>query len=204
MNKKLLVLAIVPVLVVMSGALAFSAFSGSITTNVNASAGYLSWEQSITSTYTYEHNTAVTNNSAKVPSVSTPKTGPNMTSMDLTVSNLAPGNWIVFNITVTNTGSVGLELSGSTIATQELNATGVNTPTNGLTNSSVSTHDFVYGSALSGTGYEYAVTEVPSGSVDNGGTVTYQIFLGLGSTSGNIYQESTFTLNVGITVTSDP
>lgn len=204
MNKKLLVLAIVPVLVVMSGALAFSAFSGSITTNVNASAGYLSWEQSITSTYTYEHNTAVTNNSANVPSVSTPKTGPNMTSMDLTVSNLAPGNWIVFNITVTNTGSVGLELSGSTIATQELNATGVNTPTNGLTNSTVSTDDFVYGSALSGTGYEYAVTEVPSGSVDNGGTVTYQIFLGLGSTSGNIYQESTFTLNVGITVTSDP
>ena len=204
MNKKLLVLAIVPVLVVMSGALAFSAFSGSITTNVNASAGYLSWEQSITSTYTYEHNTAVTNNSANVPSVSTPKTGANMTSMDLTVSNLAPGNWIVFNITVTNTGSVGLELSGSTIATQELNATGVNTPTNGLTNSTVSTDDFVYGSALSGTGYEYAVTEVPSGSVDNGGTVTYQIFLGLGSTSGNIYQESTFTLNVGITVTSDP
>ena len=204
MNKKLLVLAIVPVLVVMSGALAFSAFSGSITTNVNASAGYLSWEQSITSTYTYEHNTAVTNNSANVPSVSTPKTGPNMTSMDLTVSNLAPGNWIVFNITVTNTGSVGLELSGSTIATQELNATGVNTQTNGLTNSTVSTGDFVYGSALSGTGYEYAVTEVPSGSVDNGGTVTYQIFLGLGSTSGNIYQESTFTLNVGITVTSDP
>ena len=204
MNKKLLVLAIVPVLVVMSGALAFSAFSGSITTNVNASAGYLSWEQSITSTYTYEHNTAVTNNSANVPSVSTPKTGANMTSMDLTVSNLAPGNWIVFNITVTNTGSVGLELSGSTIATQELNATGVNTPTNGLTNSTASTDDFVYGSALSGTGYEYAVTEVPSGSVDNGGTVTYQIFLGLGSTSGNIYQESTFTLNVGITVTSDP
>ena len=198
-------MVMVPVLVVMSGALAFSAFSGTATTNVSATAGYLSWEQSITSTYTYEHNTAVANNSASVPHVSTPKTGPNDTDMMLTVSNLAPGNWIVFNITVMNTGSVGLELSGATITTMELNATGVNTNLNGLVNSTASSSStFTYGSALSGTGYIYYVTEVPSGSIDNGGSTMYHIFLGLGSGSGNNYQESSFTLNVGITVTSDP
>ena len=208
-------MVMVPVLVVMSGALAFSAFSGTATTNVSATAGYLSWEQSITSTYTYEHNTAVANNSASVPQVSTAKTGPNVTDMQLSVSNLAPGNWIVFNITVKNTGSVGLMLSGATITTMELNATGVNTPTNGLVNYSVSKSDFVYGKALNpstpssptsaiGVGYYFAVTEVPSGSIDNGGSTMYQIFLGLGSNSGNAYQESSFMLNVGITVTSDP
>ncbi len=205
-------MVMVPVLVVMSGALAFSAFSGTATTNVSATAGYLSWEQSISSTYTYEHNTLVKNNSKTVGTVTTPKTGANDTDMKLTVSNLAPGNWIVFNITVKNTGSVGLMLSGAKITTKELNATGVNTPTNGLVNYSVSMSDFVYGKALSpstpsstpGVGYYYAVTEVPSGSIDNGGSTMYQIFLGLGSNSGNAYQESSFMLNVGITVTSDP
>ena len=198
-------MVMVPVLVVMSGALAFSAFSGTATTNVSATAGYLSWEQSITSTYTYQHNTKVTNNSASVPSVSTSKAGPNVTDMQLTVSNLAPGNWIVFNITVMNTGSVGLELSGATITTMELNATGVNTNLNGLVNSTASSSStFTYGSALSGTGYIYYVTEVPSGSINHGGSTMYQIFLGLGSGSGNTYQESSFTLNVGIIVTSDP
>ena len=201
-------MVMVPVLVVMSGALAFSAFSGTATTNVQATAGYLSWEQSITGTYTYQHNTAVKNNSASAPNVVTPKTGPNDTNMMLTVSNLAPGNWIVFNITVMNTGSVGLMLSGASITTMELNATGVNTPTNTLVNASVAATDlpstFMYGNSLYGTGYYYGVTEVPSGSIDNGGSVTYQIFLGLGSSSGNAYQESSFMLNVGVSVTSDP
>lgn len=201
-------MVMVPVLVVMSGALAFSAFSGTATTNVQATAGYLSWEQSITGTYTYQHNTAVKNNSASAPHVFTPKTGPNDTNMMLTVSNLAPGNWIVFNITVMNTGSVGLMLSGASITTMELNATGVNTPTNTLLNTSVAAtglpSTFMYGNSLSGTGYYYGVTEVPSGSIDNGGSVTYQIFLGLGSSSGNAYQESSFMLNVGVSVTSDP
>ena len=205
-------MVMVPVLVVMSGALAFSAFSGTATTNVSATAGYLSWEQSVTSTYTYQHNTVVTNNSKTVATVTTPKSGPNVTDMKLSVSNLAPGNWIVFNITVTNTGSVGLMLSGATTTTMELNATGVNAPANGLVNDSVSMSDFMYGmpllpsstSSAGGVGYYYAVTEMPSGSIDNGGSTMYQIFLGLGSGSGNAYQESSFTLNVGITVTSDP
>jgi hypothetical protein len=59
-------------------------------------------------------------------------------------------------------------------------------------------------SSPGGIGYYYAVTEAHSGSIDHGDSVTYQIFLGLGSNSGNAYQESSFMLNVGITVTSDP
>lgn len=195
MDRKILVMVMVPVLVVMSGALAFSAFTGTATTNVSASAGYLSWEQTVTSTYTYEHNTAVTNNSMSAQSVSTPMSGPNVTTMSLTASNLAPGNWIVFNITVMNTGSVGLELSSASIKTTE---------TSGLVNASTVASSFAYGQELSGTGYMYCVTEVPSGSIDNGGTTAYQIFLGLGSGSSNMYQESSFTLSVGVTVTSDP
>ena len=196
-------MVMVPVLVVMSGALAFSAFSGTATTNVSATAGYLSWEQTISSNYTYHNNTKVTSSYPSM-GVSTHKTGPNATDMEISVNNLAPGNWVEFNVTITNTGSVGLMLSGATITTTELNGTTMQRDSTALTNDTMASTSFMYGQALGGTGYLYNVTEVPSGSIDNGGTATYQIFLGLGSDSGNAYQESMFTLNVGIIVTSDP
>lgn len=186
-------MVIVPVMVVMSGALAFSAFTGTITTNVNADAGYLLWEQSVTSTYTYEHNTMVQNSSTSMGA-----TNQTMAStVTLSVSNLAPGNWVVFNITVTNNGSVGFILGVGTITTTE---------TAGLTNNSTSSSTFVFGSALGGYGYYYAVNEI-SGfgtSIDVGSTATYQVFVGLGALSGNAYEESSFTVSIPITVTSDP
>ena len=60
---------------------------------------------------------------------------------------------------------------------------GVNAPANGLVNDSVSMSDFMYGmpllpsstSSAGGVGYYYAVTEMPSGSIDNGGSTMYQI-----------------------------
>lgn len=187
-------MVMVPVLVVMSGALAFSAFSGTITTNVNASAGYLSWSQQVTSNYTYENNTAV--GSTFLPTAaSTLPSGPNATEQGITVTNLAPGNWVEFNITITNTGSVGLMLKNVTISPSGAD---------GLTNGTTAVSNFAYGMALGGTGYLYNVSAVPSGSIDNGGTFSYHIFLGLGSNSGNGYQESTFAVTITIGVVSDP
>lgn len=199
MNKKLLVMALVPVLVVMSGALAFSAFSGTATTNVSASAGYLAWTQTETSNYTYQSNTMVGTTFAAGAHVSTPTTGPNVTAESISVSDLAPGNWVEFNLTITNTGTVGLMLHGVTIPTAETPA--------GLTNTSVSSTDFTYGSALkdtSASGYLYNVSSIPSVSIDPGSSVTYHIYLGLNEPAGNSYQGSTFTLGVHIDVISDP
>lgn len=199
MNKKLLVLALVPVLVVMSGALAFSAFSGSITTNVNASAGYLSWNQTETSNYTYMHNTDVTTNFSAGSVVKTSTSGQNATVQYVGVSNLAPGNWVELNFTVENTGSVGLMLTS-------VSATG----SGGYTNTSVSSSDFTYGAALnvsseSDVAFLYNVSSsIPTGSIDSGNSVTYHIYLGMNEYAGNTYQESTFALAVHITVTSDP
>ncbi|MFG1449895.1 MAG: hypothetical protein AAE983_04565 [Thermoplasmataceae archaeon] len=189
----------VPVLVVMSGALAFSAFTGNITTNVNATAGYIGWSENVTGTYSYMHNTNLTNT---FTNVSTPSYSEDSTIMNLGVSNLAPGNWIVFNITIKNTGSVGLELS--TPSTM-VNSSGV-TPSDAhiMTSQTTSSSNFSYGSSLAGMGYEYYVTSPSTGSLDHGQSTSFQVFIGLGSGSGNNYQKSTTELNIKITATSDP
>ncbi len=207
MNKKLLVLAIVPVLVVMSGALAFSAFSGSITTDVNASAGYISFNQHA---YLYNYtqdNTQMTVNGVQLTAgpmssdfspmslgwAGLDSQSGNTTTQTVTLGNMAPGNWATFEFTVTNNGSVGFMLSSAT-------ATG--TITSGLSDTSASSWSS-FTSDMTGTGYVYMVSSIPSGSIDNGGTASYFVVVGLASGSGNSYQESSFSLSVVITVTSD-
>jgi hypothetical protein len=197
-SKKVLVLAIVPVLVVMSGALAFSAFTGTISTTVDSSAGYLLWEQGVSSSYIYEQNTPVTT----LSDVSVGATNITMaSSVTITISdNFAPGNWAVYNITVTNNGSVGFVLGVGTIVTAGPNGL------LGLTNSSVPYGTFVFGSALTGTGFEYAVSLADGfgSSISPGHSTTYSVYVGLGGSSGNSYEESTFSVTFPITVTSDP
>lgn len=189
----MLVIALVPVLVVMSGALAFSAFTGNITTNVNASAGYIGWSENVTGTYVHMDNTAV---KTTYKNVSTPSFSEDSTTMNLGVTNLAPGNWVVFNITVTNTGSVGLELSGATVTST--------TTSSGLSSMATGSGSFSYGMNLSGNGYLYNVTEMASGSLDHGQSTHFQIFIGLGDGSQNTYQDSSTSLTVTITASSDP
>lgn len=193
MDKKILVMVMVPVLVVMSGALAFSAFTGNITTNVNATAGFIGWQENVTGTYVHMDNTAV---KLTYTNGSTPSYSQTISTVSLGVTNLAPGNWAVFNITVTNTGSVGIELSGATTTTT--------TTPNTLSASSVTSTSFVWGQNLSGNGYEYYVNEMASGSLDHGSSTSFQVFVGLGDGSQNAYQSSSMTLDITITVTSDP
>jgi hypothetical protein len=191
-------MVMVPVLVVISGALAFSAFSGTATTNVSATAGYLSWDQSITSTYTFEHNTAVSNNSSNVGTVHTPTSGKNATNMILSVSNLAPGNWVVFNITIKNTGSVGFILTQYSPSVIFPSSPAIGLAVNG------EFANFSYGHPISGHYLKINVTEVQSGSIDPGQSASYQVFIGLGQSTGNAYQGSSVTLRIPIIVTSDP
>lgn len=186
-------MVMVPVLVVMSGALAFSAFTGNITTNVNATAGYIGWSENVTGTYVHMDNTMV---KTTYTNVSTPSFSEDSTTMSLGVSNLAPGNWVVFNITVTNTGSVGLELSKAMVSST--------TSSSGLSSTSTGSSSFEYGHNLSGNGYLYYVNEMASGSLDHGQTTSFQVFIGLGSGSGNSYQDSSTELTITIQASSDP
>ena len=79
-------------------------------------------------------------------------------------------------------------------------------------NESVSSSYFTYGKELNNgyNGYEYAVSGLPSGSVDVGSSVTFHVFIGLDNAAGfgqyeqNNLEGSHFTLGVDITVSSDP
>lgn len=192
-------MVMVPVLVVMSGALAFSAFTGNITTNVNASAGYIGWSENVTGIYSYMDNTHV---STTFKNVSTPSFSEDSTIMSLSVTNLAPGNWVLFNITIKNTGSVGLELSTPNTM---VNMSGVSSPNGSTTTTpTTSSSNFTFGSSLAGMGYEYYVTSPYTGSLDHGSSTSFQVYIGLGSGSGNAYQKSTTELTITMTATSDP
>ena len=210
MNKKLFALAIVPVLVVMSGALAFSAFSGTITTNVDASAGYISFNQQA---MLYNYSASNTVMSVDGMTLSIPESSStavmmplgwagldslnsNTTTQTVTLGNMAPGNWATFEFTVTNNGSVGFELSSvsptTTVSPSDLDLAAISANTWSS-----------FSADMGGTGYVYMVTSIPSGSIDNGGTASYYVVIGLANGSGNTYQESSLSLSIAVTVTSD-
>ena len=60
MNKKILVLMVVPILVAMGGTFAFSAFSGSSSIAVNGTAGHLDWQNNVHLVGTNANNTVIT------------------------------------------------------------------------------------------------------------------------------------------------
>ena len=129
MNKKVIALLIVPVLLTMSGALAFSAFTGSVSTNVSATAGSISLSQTGEFFAGYVSNTNVTvsgglgSNTGSVvitganlgtetsdaPTLATvPYSGYSLNVIYyVNVTNLAPGNWVAVHLTITNGGTVG-------------------------------------------------------------------------------------------------
>jgi len=200
-------LVIVPLMVVMSGSFAYSAFTGSVETSVHASAGYLAWEQTVTSNYIYQKYQKIVcnyeNNNEYGQSGGKTKSGPSATSQNLTVSNLGPGNWVEFNVTVDNTGTEGFILSGYTVFTSVENS---GDSYHNLQCGYQQYNNYICGKPLKGNEYSYSVCGIPSGSVSPGHNTTYHVYVGLGENCGYQYlsQKSTFTLDVSITVVADP
>lgn len=127
MNKKFIALMIVPIMLTLSGAMAFSAFNGSITTNINANAGKLTYAIGSEVVDWYSNNTNISvsggagTDTSTVFLLSTKATGDTLLSPVpvsggsnvpftywINVSNLAPGNWVHIELTLTNNGTVGL------------------------------------------------------------------------------------------------
>lgn len=220
MNKKLFVMVMVPVLVVMSGALAFSAFTGSITTNVSAMSGDLNINQQAFIAQWNSTNTQLGVGATNVTGIETGQMAlatdhPYMTSpwtmtslgwagahfgrkitQSVNVSNLAPGNFVVFKFQVTNNGSVGIILNS-------VSATG-----SGV--SSASSYQSFLGAmsqSSSATGlYVYANLTTPSGtSIDVGGSAYYTVYVGLAGGSINTDMSATLPgITVTATIMSDP
>lgn len=115
-----------PILVVMGGALAFSAFSGTITTNIDAKAATLSFTQTLYFNGTNAMNgplTAYTDQGLSQISLTsaTPNqtlssvaglTGQNV-EITLSVSNFSPAVWAKFVVGITNTGTAAVALNTS-------------------------------------------------------------------------------------------
>ncbi len=128
MNKKLAVLLVVPLLVSLGGAFAFSAFSGSSSVTINNTAGHLTWENQATLTATNANNTPLT---MQGPNGNIYEIGTGMEHFHasgmynlgfgaqyyttatsgreyvINVTNFAPGEFIQLTDVITNNGTVG-------------------------------------------------------------------------------------------------
>ncbi len=136
MNKKVIAMILVPIMLTMSGALAFSAFTGSVNTGVSANSGTITANIGSEISGAYVRNTVLTvsggndgsaggTTTATIAYVNgevstTYSTGSGLATVPVTgsgsqyviyylnVSNLAPGNWVKIEFTLQNEGSVGV------------------------------------------------------------------------------------------------
>lgn len=138
-------MAMVPILAVMSGALAYSAFSGTVTTTLDASSASVSFTQTVYFNGTNAMNTPlILSSSANSAGTSVLSTTPNETvgsvvgqtgqdvSFTVSAAHFVPSTWVKFVVGIQNTGSAALDLNtsgnsftlGSTPAAYVWNGTG--------------------------------------------------------------------------------
>lgn len=222
-NRKLIAAALVPILLVTSGALAFSAFSGTINTNVTAAAGTMAFNQDVISVVGNDNNTNFS--IAGIPSMAyvpletgipvgwagEVTTGQSVYTLSQTInaSGLAPGDWFYLAITVTNNGTVGFKV-GTPTASADQTLPGIGTFGNVTINPLVSAFSLSpqqFNTSLQGmSGYVVQlVNQTTFGvSLDQGGYTLFYVAVGLGGMSGNAWQESSMHLSLTYSVTSDP
>ncbi len=229
MNKKLAVLLVVPLLVSLGGAFAFSAFSGNSSVTINNTAGHLTWENRATLEKTNATNTPLTimgpnGHMYKIgagdhfhPSewygyglgkqyYSTATSGREYV---INVTNFAPGEYIQLGDVITNNGTVGFIVT--TPSTLSIAAVSSSNSTYNANGSSIAATNIVQctnfmSDLQTSTGWIYDVTEY-SGfgvSLSPGGTAIMMIQIGLGNNSPNYYQGSDISLVINLNVVSDP
>ena len=177
MNKKMFALLVVPVFLIASGALAYSAFSGNALTNVSAKAGSLTFDESGELAGFYAHNTNMTlvtgygSHSVTIPINESTSTGLELgtvpyngyTSVALVyyvnLTNLAPGNWVNLTLTIANGGTVGFIVGTPSVGTALFSPSSASSSSQGLNLTDLTGHANLFSGPLSGvhgTGYLYA------------------------------------------------
>lgn len=248
-------LLVVPVFLIASGALAYSAFSGVAATNIAASAGDITANEYAELVTGYSSNTVIyvsggyglntntatlTSSTESSPSgetnlatVPTTDTGAQNFVYYVNVSNLAPGNWVKLHFSLSNKGSVGLIFGKPYIGSVTFSKSGLNL--SNVTGSLEHKDIFTSGNPLSGVSglsgignYTFATSDssVTSGagtlthpgyafafgptvsdfgvSLTNGGEADYSFYVGLSAGAGNGYQESSISIPIIVSITSDP
>ncbi len=219
MNKKILALAMVPLLIGLSGAVAFSQFTGSDNKVINATAGTLQFTESaeITSVAMDPSSMlSVAGPSATYGAGGTPfsggamdlgsmvsSSGTNTMTYTISASGLAPGDWFAVQFTLANTGSVPF------LATVPGGGATVSVNPNSLSSQAAALTQFPSGSDATGSTWLYldnTATAFGSGLFmpTSGGSsvVTFNVYIGLGNNAGNSYEGSTFTYSLTITVST--
>ena len=226
MNKKILALAMIPLLIGLSGAMAFSQFTGTDSKVITATAGTFSMTEgaSVSSFYASSgsmmtvsgpvensQSSVVTwtpSSSTNTLGMSTLAAGESAMTYDITVSNIAPGEWVNVTFTLTNTGSLAITLLPGMLTSAQ--SSGVGGAALGLiTNDSASSTSFVNGVALSGSGWAYSVFGLyptsPTVLAPTGASsvTTFTVSIGLGDSASNSYETSSFTVAVSISLSAE-
>ena len=216
-------MALVPVLVVMSGALAFSAFTGTVTTDVTASSATFSLSEAGNVALYNATNTVVTITGpngvgmtaagvAPLEQLGTISavSGSSEATFSVSVNNLAPGDFVSRIFAINNTGSSAVNLGAMSFSgVGSLWVPATFSSTNGVVATTSGDAGFAYGGLseyaiypgnayISGTTSSY----VPSGILAPGGTAVFWFYVGLTSNAGNNYvgqTSGTLTLTASVT-----
>jgi hypothetical protein len=208
MNKKVLVLALVPILIGMSGALAFSAWTGSDTKNITATAGTFSFSEGgmvtnfetdgINNIYIFSGPNPATDSSSftEVSSGLTLSTlsdtivnNVETISYYVAVQNLTPGEWVELNFSLSNTGNVAFSATGSVLSH--------------IGGSMGSASSFENGELLNTNteGFIFASQNLPSSTiVSAGGTIYFNVYVGLDASSSLSYMGQSAILTIELTL----
>lgn len=224
MNKKLLAMVMVPILITMSGALAFSAFTGTLTTNVSANSGDFQLTEAANIADYNATNTVVSvagpggsmtaAGMAPLEQLGTAYLTSGMLTLSISITNLAPGDWVDLIFAVNNTGTVGAFLGTPMVSapgwyTASFGASGVYNKSmdqgfayaNG-SNSNGALAYFIY------TGNAYTTSSTgpaTSGVLSAGATAVFWLNFGLTSGANNAFSgASSETLTITIPVSSAP
>ena len=221
MNKKILALAMVPLLIGLSGAVAFSQFTGSDNKVINATAGTLQFTESAeitnvapdsnsmmyvagpSTTYGPGAGQTAFSNSAMELGSMVSSTGSNTMTYTISAGSLTPGDWFSVQFTLTNTGSVPFSASVPNSGASVTVSSGVSVV------QASSTSSFPSGTDALGSTWLYlddTATTIGSGhfmpTTGGSSVVTFDVYIGLGRDAGNAYQGSTLTYSLTITVTT--
>ncbi len=226
MNKKLFAMMMVPVVVVMGGTFAFSAWSGQANAYFHESAATVSYTETLsfvaTNASSYNPLALGFNGGQTLNDVTAATPGKNLVTVNGiaastlnvygNVSGMLPGYWLEFQITVTNTGTATLNTSMLDSTSPVANGAGqvFNSPvpiselqppvTKQYLNSVVNTGNL--GGGISTSGLDFLANATSSSSTPtslaDGQSITYTLYAFLPSNASASAQGSTFSWGLGI------
>ncbi|MCL4340677.1 MAG: hypothetical protein M1431_01075 [Candidatus Thermoplasmatota archaeon] len=210
-------ICLVMVFSIFSGSLAYSGFSGTATTNVSATANFIGISEGICFVSYWSDNTAIAvqghsypGNSCGFtefcPPLNIVKSSTSYTGVledYLNISNLAPGNAVLFEINLHNPNNLGCLIQSVSLG--NFSAQGLVMENESIENNLGYVFSIV-NSTLEQTNraggfYGFAVEN--SMVISPGSTLPVWFYLILSRFSGNDYQEAHFTLPIVITISEN-